>query len=863
MSRNRESRWRLPTLASYQGQYFYMALVLIMVLIFFAWMGLQYVRSTSSEQISRIGMRAEIEQETGALLQELREIQGLLGNQLIEPGKKSGSEIRNLLQDMESKFAALSEKVSELDEGGDQQLQELVPVGKLSDFRNEITSFLHISGNSILRFPGIYIIQTDMLPKSRAVGDALDGIVGQMVQRKDVSDFTHLVYQARHTWQQLQSEVNLLVANRFSVFSDNPEMGIEDGVRNIDKYLQKMQQLLLELEESHVPARLSMVEDGVWRRLLRKVDEWRQSYQDLLASLHSQRWREDMYVYKSSLLPHIRSMQADLKKLQDALVQQTADDTAGLTKLASRLSQTIFLLTALGILWILFAYVYLRIRVIKPIADTAHALRQEANGNSDVVIPQSKLAETQDLVEAFSEMRRQVWKRQQGLDHLAHHDPLTQLPNRLLFMDRLEHALSIARRHNKMVALLFLDLDNFKQINDALGHFAGDELLVNVAHRLQKVIRKSDTVARLGGDEFAILLEDIGQKAFARNVALKILKELQSPLEIGSQQYHISGSIGISIAPYDDNQPEDLLRDADSAMYEAKRCGKNNYHFFSSELLQRVSRQLDLEHRLRDAALKKEFLFHYQPIVDASTGQLIAVEALMRWQPEKGSLIYPDEFMETMKSQNLDLSRKVTEHLFAQVDELQEHVLSEYGLRLRVSINMAPGALRDPTRHSGVITTLRRLKYPSLITLEITEDTLLEDLATARALFSELRQLGIPLVLDDFGTGQSSLNHLRSYPFDSIKIDREFVRDISSDEDDAILVKAITQLAHSFGMKVVAEGVETEAQRRYLVNIGCDYLQGYLISKPLPTDALMAFLGTTEMSLPAKSSAAVHPAQGG
>ena len=855
MSRNRESKWRLPTLASYQGQYFYMALVLIMVLIFFAWMGLQYVKTTSGEQISRIGMRAEIEQETGALLQELREIQGLLGNQLIEPGKRSGSEIRNLLRDMENRFAALSEKVSELNEGGDQHLQEFIPVGKLSDFRNEITSFLHISGNSILRFPGIYIIQTDMLPKSRAIHDALDSIVGQMVQRKDVSEFTHLVYQARHTWQQLQSEVNLLVANRFSVFSDNPEMGIEDSVRNIDKYLKKMQQLLLELEESRVPKRLSVVEDGVWQRLLRNVDEWRQSYQDLLASLHSQRWREDMYVYKSSLLPHIRSMQTDLKKLQDALVQQTADDTAGLTNVASRLSQTIFLLTVLGILWILFAYVYLRIRVIKPIADTAHALRQEANGNSDVVIPQSKLAETQDLVEAFSEMRRQVWKRQQGLDHLAHHDPLTQLPNRLLFMDRLEHALSIARRHNKMVALLFLDLDNFKQINDALGHFAGDELLVNVARRLQKVIRKSDTVARLGGDEFAILLEDIGQKAFARNVALKILKELQSPLEIGSQQYHISGSIGISIAPYDDNQPEDLLRDADSAMYEAKRCGKNNYHFFSSELLQRVSRQLDLEHRLRDAALKKEFLFHYQPIVDASTGQLIAVEALMRWQPENGPLIYPDEFMETMKSQNLDLSRKVTEHLFAQVDDLQEHVLNEYGIRLRVSINMAPSALRDPSRHSGVITTLRRLKYPSLITLEITEDTLLEDLATARALFSELRQLGIPLVLDDFGTGQSSLNHLRSYPFDSIKIDREFVRDISSDEDDAILVKAITQLAHSFGMKVVAEGVETEAQRRYLINIGCDYLQGYIISKPLPTDALLNFLGATEMSLPEKSSA--------
>lgn len=854
MSRNRESKWRLPTLASYQGQYFYMALVLIMVLVAFAWVGLQYVKTTSGEQILRINMRAEIEEEVDALLQELRDIQGVLGNHLIEPGKRSGSDIRHRLQDIENKFAAVSVKLGKLNGGGDQQLQAFIPVAKLSDFKNEITSFLHISGNSILRFPGIYIIQTDMRPKSRVILEALDGIGGEMVQRKNGSDFTHLIYQARHTWQQLQSEVNLLVANRFSVFSDNPEMGIDDGVRNIDDYLKKMQQLLLELEEIRVPKRLSVVDDGLWQRLMRNVDEWRQSYQDLLASLHSQRWREDMYMYKSILLPQIRSMQADLKKLQNALVQQMADDTAGLTNVASQLSQTILLLTLLGILWILFAYVYLRIRVIKPIAETAHALRQEANGNSEVVIPQSKLAETQDLVEAFGEMRRQVWKRQQGLDHLAHHDPLTQLPNRLLFMDRLEHALNIARRHNKMVALLFLDLDNFKQINDALGHFAGDELLVNVANRLQKVVRSSDTVARLGGDEFAILLEDIGQKAFARNVAVKILQELQSPLEINSQQYHISGSIGISIAPYDDNQPEDLLRDADSAMYEAKRCGKNNYHFFSSELLQRVSRQLDLEHRLREAALKKEFLFHYQPIIDASTGQLIAVEALMRWQPKNGSLIYPGEFIETMKSQSLDLSKKVTEHLFSQVDNLQEAVLSEYGIRLRVSINMAPGALRDPSRHSGVITTLRRLKYPSLITLEITEDTLLEDLATARALFSELRQLGIPLVLDDFGTGQSSLNHLRSYPFDSIKIDREFVRDISADEDDAILVKAITQLAHSFGMKVVAEGVETAAQRRYLINIGCDYLQGYLISKPLPMNELLNYLGTTEMGLPVRSS---------
>lgn len=852
MTGNREYRWRLPTLASYQGQYFYVALILIAVLVSVAWFGQKYVRETSDEQVQHITTRALAEKETGTLLQELQEIQDWLGNQLIQPGFQSGGQLRNRIQALETHFADLTEKIHALNQDG-QLLQEQIPVAKLSQFKGDITSFLHISSSNILRFPGIYIMQTSIQPASRAILDALDGVVSKAAQANDRSSFTHLAYQARHTWLQLLSEFHLLIADRFGVFSDNTKAGLESIAQNIDNYLEQMNKQLALLQKTSPPRSLRSLDPAIWQRMLANVEEWQRYYGDLLQSLRSERWREDLYLYKTSLQPQIRSMRADLEQLQDNLVRQTTSDITGLTNIASRLSKTIFVLTLLGVVWILFAYVYLRIRVIKPIAETAHALRQEANGESDVVIPQPKLAETLDLVEAFSEMRRQVWKRQQGLDHLAHHDPLTQLPNRLLFMDRLEHALSIAHRHKKMVALLFLDLDNFKQINDVLGHFAGDELLINVAIRLKKVIRSSDTVARLGGDEFAILLEDIGQKAFARSVAQKILEELQAPFEISSQQYHISGSIGISIAPYDDDQPEDLLRDADSAMYEAKRRGKNNYHFFSSELLKRVSRQLELEHQLRDAVLKKEFLFHYQPIVAADTGKLIGVEALMRWQPDNGPLIYPDSFMDTMKSQNLDLSRKVTEHLFAQVDYLQGTVLNEYGIRLRVSINMAPGALRDPSRHSGVITTLRRLKYPSLITLEITEDTLLEDLATARALFSELRQLGIPLVLDDFGTGQSSLNHLRTYPFDSIKIDREFVRDISSDEEDAILVKAITQLAHSFGMKVVAEGVETEAQRAYLVSIGCDYLQGYIISKPLPMDELLDYLGTTEMSLPART----------
>jgi diguanylate cyclase (GGDEF)-like protein len=459
-----------------------------------------------------------------------------------------------------------------------------------------------------------------------------------------------------------------------------------------------------------------------------------------------------------------------------------------------------------------------------------------------VVIPQPKLKETQDLVEAFGEMRRQVGKRQEGLDHLAHHDALTQLPNRTLFKNRLEHAMYISQQNNQMMALMFLDLDNFKQINDTQGHLVGDELLITVAKRLKPVIRDVDTVARLGGDEFAILLEDIEQKTFARNIARDILAALREPITIDDQKFYISGSIGIAVAPYDDNVPDNLLRDADAAMYEAKHLGKNKYHFFSSDLLQRVTSQLDLEQRLREAVKNDELLFHYQPIVDAKTGRLVSVEALMRWQPSGGEMIYPADFLETLKNQSLDLGRQSVESLFAQVDSIQTRVLEKCGQPLHVSLNMSPTILRDTNRHSGVVNALRSMKFPSFITIEITEDTLLEDLTNARALLHELRQLGISLVLDDFGTGQSSLNHLRSFPFDSIKIDREFVRDVISDHDDATLVKAITQLAHNFGMKVVAEGVETKEQRDFLVDIDCDYLQGFLFSKAVAEDVLFELI---------------------
>ncbi|WP_456373638.1 EAL domain-containing protein [Thiolapillus sp.] len=841
MSRQEKNRWQLPSMASYQGQYLYMALALVAGLAFIAWGGHRYVSQATEEQIARIASRATAQEHAARLQSLLQDIEQNLGQQIIEPGSIPEKEMKQMLTDLETQFRTLAGDSNNFTTNRS-ILREFISAADLPGFYSEAMGFLHISRNNMLRFPSIYIMRTYMQPRSRAVMDTLDNLIYQATETSQEDNFSHLAYQARHTWQQLLSEFRLLVANRFSVFSDTPQDGMNSRTYNVQLYLEQMRSVLKQLQTTIPPEDFLPLPEGNWEHLYENIDLWEQHYQDLVSSLYSSKWRQDLYMFKTSLQPRITALKFRLARLQNDLSEQASRDITSLTDNTSRLSQAILLMAIAGIALIIGAYYYLKYRVIKPMSDTAHALRQEASGDSRVVIPTPKLKETRDLVEAFSEMRRQVIKREQRLDHLAHHDSLTQLPNRLLFKDRLEHALQIAARHNRMISCLFLDLDNFKQINDTLGHLAGDELLTRVARRLKEVVRGSDTIARLGGDEFAILLEDIQQKSYARNIAQKILDILQKPYVINDQEFHITVSIGIATAPFDDNQSDDLLRDADAAMYEAKRRGKNNFQFYTSELLHKVSQQLDLEQRLRKAVQNDEFLYHFQPIVSASTGQLIAVEALMRWQPENGDIVYPAAFMDSLKNLNLELRRRLNKHLHQQVDDLQSSALQQHGIPLRVAMNISPTVLGDPARHKEMIDRLQQLKFPSLINLEITEDTLMEDLAHARALLGELRQLGIPLSLDDFGTGQSSLNHLRSFPFDSIKIDREFVRDLSTDPEDAILVQAIVQLAHSFHMKVVAEGVETEEQKRYLTSIGCNYLQGFLISKPIPADRMLIFL---------------------
>jgi diguanylate cyclase (GGDEF)-like protein len=402
----------------------------------------------------------------------------------------------------------------------------------------------------------------------------------------------------------------------------------------------------------------------------------------------------------------------------------------------------------------------------------------------------------------------------------------------------------LAARGGQSFALILLDLDNFKAVNDSLGHHVGDQLLIGVAGRLMGAVRQSDLVARLGGDEFVILLPDIDAPADAAHVADKILAALAAPCRIEGHELRTSPSIGICLYPSDATDSLDLLQKADAAMYHAKSNGRNQYQFFKEEYQQAAVRRLALEADLRKAIERKEFQLHYQPQFDLRRGRVIGVEALIRWRhPERG-LVSPLDFIPIAEETGLILpiGDWVLEEACRQLADWRSRDIDG----LSVSVNLTASQFLDPALPERIRELLdRHALRPDMLALEVTESMSMASPEQTIASMRELVARGLSLSIDDFGTGYSSLAYLKLFPVRTLKIDRSFVKDIETDQSDADICDVTVLLAHKLGLDVVAEGVETEAQLKYLLSIGCEKLQGYLISKPLPADALERFIGNT------------------
>ncbi|GBL47483.1 diguanylate cyclase/phosphodiesterase [Sulfuriferula multivorans] len=456
----------------------------------------------------------------------------------------------------------------------------------------------------------------------------------------------------------------------------------------------------------------------------------------------------------------------------------------------------------------------------------------------------SPVPDETDQITYFIGVQTDISEHKRDEERLAHqstHDALTGLPNRNLLKDRLEQAIAQTDRSEDSVALLFLDLDHFKLINDSLGHAAGDRMLLDVAERLRACVREGDTVSRHGGDEFVLVLREINQSHHVATICEKIFQTIADPFFIQGHSFHVTCSIGIALYPQDGPDTATLFKYADMALYQAKDHGRNHFQFFSSEMNERMQERVMLDEALRSAIANDELLLHYQPLVSLSTGQLVGLETLVRWQHPVFGMVSPVRFIPIAEESALIASisewvlRKACQDIRTWIDQ---------GLTgFQVAVNVSPRQFRDPRLADRIELVLAEYHInPGMLSLEITETVLMQDTASSEATLRQLKALGVDLALDDFGTGYSSLSYLKRFPFDRVKIDRSFVRDITTDADDAAISKAIISMAHSLGIRVVAEGVETAAQCQFLRRHRCDEMQGYYFSRPLPPVEITALL---------------------
>ena len=424
---------------------------------------------------------------------------------------------------------------------------------------------------------------------------------------------------------------------------------------------------------------------------------------------------------------------------------------------------------------------------------------------------------------------------EETLQQLAYRDTLTDLPNRFLFQDRLEHAIEQARRRGTGVAVMYIDLDRFKAVNDTLGHTVGDRLLQVVAKRLREVLRSDDTIARLGGDEFAVILPEVGRAEAAGSVARKMVAALREPVRVDGHELHVTASIGISMYPADGEDVVTLIKHADAALYRSKELGRNTVQLFASSMNRRYTERLELELALHSAIDRGEFTVVYQPLCDRRTRTVRSFEALVRWNRPGHGVVNPADFIELAEETRLILpiGEWVLRTACAQLRDWKAHGTDGFS----IGVNLSPHQIAQPDFiHSVHDTLIANDLEPHDLELEITESAALQNLEWTLSVLDQLRSLGVGIAIDDFGTGQSSLAYLKRFPITTLKIDREFLRDVQRDASDAAIFRSIVQLGHSLGLYVIAEGIETDADRVLVERQQCDGMQGYHFSRPLAAE---------------------------
>ncbi len=820
---------RLPSLKS---RYIAVAAVISVLLVGSALLASLYTKSVAKDNTEALKLRDKVTAVIGDVRNAIWRADIALNVMLISPKpgyedivtynlESAAKQLQTLAADPSINIANLSAPVQKLQT----ELAELV---------KKVDMLINKRGDSNWVYPILPYIDEKLLEPNlefETVADLALREITEIDGRSYASEHYGYFDEVRDLWRRKILNFRAVMI-RYAGLNDLSTTPQELNITELDELITAK---LKALDAIKTRGELGFQSEESLSRMWEAFNAWQQNWEDVKELRTSGVWRVDIDYMSTVIRPDQQTLFNTLTEIELGILEWSAKNVSTVQKAATQMSYQLWGISWLAIGFVFLVYLLINRSVLKPVERISHAISRQ-DELDDYRLSDGDSHEIRQLAEAFNTMRKQIHQRQMALEHQAMHDSLTGLPNRMLLQDRLEQSINIMSRNETSMALLLIDLDRFKEINDALGHQVGDRLLQLVGQRLDKILRGSDTVARLGGDEFAIVLSNAGSDQ-AIQVAEKIVSVINDVFHVENQNLYVGVSIGVALFPEHGDDVSTLIRHADIAMYVAKR---NNFGYtiydeaHDRDSIDKLALVGELHGELKD---HKCLQVYYQPQINLLDREIIAVEALLRWEHPELGVISPEHIINIAEySGQISM---LTEWL---IDTAIGQCLGDQTLykQIILSINLSAWNLQDPELPGTIQDKLDKYGVaPEMIVLEITESAMMNDPVHARELLNQLSDMGVKIAIDDFGTGFSSLGYLKLLPVDCLKIDKSFVIDMLEDENDAIIVHSTIELAHNLGLSVVAEGVENHETLLRLRALKCDFAQGYHISRPLSQTSFM------------------------
>jgi diguanylate cyclase (GGDEF)-like protein len=825
------------TRQSLRSRYLMIAAIVALLLI-----GGSIFASLHVKQVTRSNAQTlELNEATHSAINEIRDsiwqVDTALNAMLITPDAGYFTVIRENLERTEKKLLDLSS----LTEAKPRELNQLIDQlrSDYTAFKTHVLELIELRDDANWVYPMLPYIRQILLESNTEFMAAINVALYE-IESEESGEENELLYRKVDAIKDLWQEEILnfrAVIIRFAGLHSMDRIPQEKNISVVQGVIQSRLDELDQLKEQGV---LGLETEQALETLRYRSQKWYQDYLELLTIKDSNLWRADIQYLEVEIQPRREDMIKALTQLENHVEKWSMSNVSAVEDAANQINLGLWGLSGFALTFVVAVYLMIDRSVLFPVRRIVSALSSEGSDFETLNIPDKGSQEISMLIKAFNGMRSQIHQRQRALEYQALHDALTGLPNRALLQDRLEQAIHVAHRQETGMALMLLDLDHFKEINDTLGHPVGDIVLKKMGQRLSEYLRESDTVARLGGDEYAIIAMDVDEED-AHAFAEKIVQAIKQVVQVENQNLYVGASVGVALYPEHGSDVATLVRHVDIAMYHAKRNNKD-YAFYQPSMSGNSADNLSLLGDLRSELLNEtgRLQLYYQPKIDLFTRAVLGVEALLRWDHPRQGLVSPEEVVLMAEHSGLigELTQWVLERAITDCAGWHSEML-----KLDVAVNLSAWNLQDPDLPAEIGKCLDRHSLsPEYLTLEITESAVMNDPVRARQVLNELDRMGMDLLIDDYGTGFSSLAYLKLLPVRGLKIDKSFVLEMQEDENDAIIVKSTIDLAHNLGLEVIAEGVENRELSLWLRQHKCDAAQGYYFSRPIPESAFRDWL---------------------